>query len=100
MLYLQVSKCEKFGYGYMVTQVAATALGIQALRSTGIPKINNFITCVEHYFLIQSGAKKTQHLQTRYSHIIFTKMQDIIYQIKHNRMNFMMLKTVSKNILQ
>lgn len=32
---LQVSKCEKFGYGYMVTQVAATAPGIQALQSTG-----------------------------------------------------------------
>ncbi|GFR74597.1 protein broad-minded-like [Elysia marginata] len=32
---LQVSKCEKFGYGYMVTQVAATAPGIQALESTG-----------------------------------------------------------------
>ncbi|BFZ12598.1 hypothetical protein BsWGS_15637 [Bradybaena similaris] len=35
---LQVSKCEKFGYGYMVTQVAATAAGIQALQGTGYIK--------------------------------------------------------------
>ncbi|KAH9488114.1 hypothetical protein Btru_065340, partial [Bulinus truncatus] len=33
-----VSKCEKFGYGVMVTQVAATAAGIQALQSTGYIK--------------------------------------------------------------
>ncbi|XP_076824206.1 protein broad-minded-like [Clavelina lepadiformis] len=32
---LQVSKCEKFGYGVMVTQVAATAPGIAALRKAG-----------------------------------------------------------------
>ncbi|KAJ8303233.1 hypothetical protein KUTeg_019629 [Tegillarca granosa] len=32
---LQVSKCEKFGYGYMVTQVAATAPGMVALQKTG-----------------------------------------------------------------
>ncbi|XP_035280107.1 protein broad-minded isoform X1 [Anguilla anguilla] len=32
---LQVSRCEKFGYGVMVTQVAATAPGIAALRSSG-----------------------------------------------------------------
>ncbi|KAL4234490.1 hypothetical protein ACF0H5_006135 [Mactra antiquata] len=35
---LQVSKCEKFGYGYMVTQVAATAPGMAALRKTGYIK--------------------------------------------------------------
>ncbi|XP_059144454.1 protein broad-minded-like isoform X2 [Physella acuta] len=35
---LQVSKCEKFGYGVMVTQVAATSAGIQALQSTGYIK--------------------------------------------------------------
>ena len=33
--YYQVSKCEKFGYGYMVTQVAATAPGMAALKKTG-----------------------------------------------------------------
>lgn len=32
---LQVSKCEKFGYGCMLTQVAATAPGIVALQNTG-----------------------------------------------------------------
>ncbi|XP_070203121.1 protein broad-minded-like isoform X1 [Littorina saxatilis] len=32
---LQVSKCEKFGYGYMLTQVAATAPGMMALQNTG-----------------------------------------------------------------
>uniref|UniRef100_A0A3Q3WXC1 Protein broad-minded n=1 Tax=Mola mola TaxID=94237 RepID=A0A3Q3WXC1_MOLML len=33
---LQVSRCEKFGYGLMVTQVAATAPGVMALCSSGI----------------------------------------------------------------
>uniref|UniRef100_A0A668AQ63 Protein broad-minded n=1 Tax=Myripristis murdjan TaxID=586833 RepID=A0A668AQ63_9TELE len=32
---LQVSRCEKFGYGVMVTQVAATAPGVMALHSSG-----------------------------------------------------------------
>ncbi|KAG7282570.1 hypothetical protein CRUP_018689 [Coryphaenoides rupestris] len=32
---LQVSRCEKFGYGVMVTQVAATAPGVMALRDSG-----------------------------------------------------------------
>uniref|UniRef100_A0A3B3CU70 Protein broad-minded n=1 Tax=Oryzias melastigma TaxID=30732 RepID=A0A3B3CU70_ORYME len=32
---LQVSRCEKFGYGVMVTQVASTAPGIVALRDSG-----------------------------------------------------------------
>ena len=31
----QVSKCEKYGYGYMLSQVAATAPGIVALQNTG-----------------------------------------------------------------
>ena len=31
-----MSQCEKFGYGYMVTQVAATAPGMAALEKTGI----------------------------------------------------------------
>ncbi|XP_052230944.1 protein broad-minded-like isoform X2 [Dreissena polymorpha] len=35
---LQVSKCEKFGYGYMVTQVATTSPGMAALRKTGYMK--------------------------------------------------------------
>ncbi|WAR13306.1 BROMI-like protein [Mya arenaria] len=33
-----VSKCEKFGYGYMVTQVATTAPGMAALQKTGYMK--------------------------------------------------------------
>ncbi|XP_053566762.1 protein broad-minded [Bombina bombina] len=32
---LQVSRCEKFGYGVMVTQVAATAPGARALQKSG-----------------------------------------------------------------
>uniref|UniRef100_A0A3B4H5J8 Protein broad-minded n=1 Tax=Pundamilia nyererei TaxID=303518 RepID=A0A3B4H5J8_9CICH len=32
---LQVSSCEKFGYGVMVTQVAATAPGVVALHGSG-----------------------------------------------------------------
>ncbi|XP_075893672.1 protein broad-minded isoform X1 [Nelusetta ayraudi] len=32
---LQVSRCEKFGYGVMVTQVAVTAPGVAALHSSG-----------------------------------------------------------------
>ena len=31
---------------------------------------------------------------------IFIKIQSIIYQIKHNWMNFVMVKTISKNILR
>jgi len=32
---LQVSSCEKFGYGYMMSQIAATAPGIAAMDKTG-----------------------------------------------------------------
>ncbi|XP_078356589.1 protein broad-minded-like, partial [Oculina patagonica] len=35
---LQVSKCEKFGYGVMVTQIAATAPGMVALENRGFLK--------------------------------------------------------------
>ena len=35
---LQVSKCEKFGYGCMVTQVASTAPGMRALLESGDEK--------------------------------------------------------------
>jgi len=34
-LLLQVGKCEKFGYGCMMSHVAATAPGMVALRNTG-----------------------------------------------------------------
>lgn len=36
----QVSRCEKFGYGVMVTQVAATAPGVVALHSSGTKALN------------------------------------------------------------
>ena len=35
ILIVQVSKCEKFGYGLMVTQIAATAPGMVALENRG-----------------------------------------------------------------
>ncbi|XP_064641572.1 protein broad-minded-like isoform X2 [Lineus longissimus] len=35
---LQVSKCEKFGYGTMLTQVASTSPGMAALQNTGFVK--------------------------------------------------------------
>lgn len=38
---LQVSRCEKFGYGVMVTQVAATAPGVVALHSSGTNTLTN-----------------------------------------------------------
>ena len=44
---------------------------------------------------IQSGAKKTQLFQHRFSHINIYQNTPSIYQIKHNWMNFMMVKTVS-----
>jgi hypothetical protein len=39
---LQVSKCEKFGYGCMVTQVASTAPGMRALLESGF--VSMFVT--------------------------------------------------------
>ena len=42
---LQVSKTEKFGYGSMVTQVAATAPGIVALQRTGTWSTPILCTC-------------------------------------------------------
>ncbi|ELT95085.1 hypothetical protein CAPTEDRAFT_176131 [Capitella teleta] len=38
---LQVSQFDKFGYGYMLSQLAATACGITALLSTGF--VNNLV---------------------------------------------------------
>ena len=35
LLLLQVGKCEKFGYGYMLSQVTGTAVGMAALLNTG-----------------------------------------------------------------
>ena len=47
--------------------------------------------------IIQSGAKKRNEVKIDF--LIFIKINLIIYQIKHNWMNFMMVKTESKNIL-
>ncbi|XP_033110986.1 protein broad-minded-like [Anneissia japonica] len=46
---LQVSKTEKFGYGTMVTQVAATAAGMAALQGSGFIKriVNELWTVLE-----------------------------------------------------
>ena len=50
---------------------------------------------------IQSGAKKTRNIcKIDFLIFIFIIVHHIIYQIKHNWMNFMMVKTVSKNILR
>ncbi|XP_074644785.1 protein broad-minded-like [Tubulanus polymorphus] len=47
---LQVSKCEKFGYGYMLTQVAATSPGMVALQNTGFIEalVGDVWTVLEH----------------------------------------------------
>ena len=47
--------------------------------------------------IIQSGAKKRNKVKIDF--LIFIKINLIIYQIKHNWMNFMMVKTASKNII-
>jgi hypothetical protein len=39
----QVSKCEKFGYGVMVTQIAATGPGVVSLETSG----NTYTICYE-----------------------------------------------------
>ena len=50
---------------------------------------------------IQSGAKtKPQHFKIDILLFIFNKIHQIIYQIKQKWMNFMMGKSLSKNILK
>ena len=52
-------------------------------------------------YIIQPGAKKKRNFfKINFPIFIFNKIHHIIYQIKHNGMNSMMLKTVSKNILR
>ena len=50
--------------------------------------------------LIQSGEKTRNILIIAFLIFIFIKLNYIIYQIYHNLINFMMVKTVYKNILQ
>lgn len=63
VFFLQVSRCEKFGYGLMVTQVAATAPGVAALHKSGTEtfiRANTF----QHY----AGAQKQPGKQGRTYH--------------------------------
>ncbi|TMS11937.1 Protein broad-minded, partial [Larimichthys crocea] len=50
---LQVSRCEKFGYGVMVTQVAATAPGAVALHSSGFVRA----VVVELWSVLECGSE-------------------------------------------
>uniref|UniRef100_A0A8C4GKS5 Protein broad-minded n=1 Tax=Dicentrarchus labrax TaxID=13489 RepID=A0A8C4GKS5_DICLA len=50
---LQVSRCEKFGYGVMVTQVAATAPGVVALHSSGFVRA----LVVELWSVLECGSE-------------------------------------------
>uniref|UniRef100_A0A8D0CYK9 Protein broad-minded n=1 Tax=Sander lucioperca TaxID=283035 RepID=A0A8D0CYK9_SANLU len=50
---LQVSRCEKFGYGVMVTQVAATAPGVAALHSSGFVRA----LVVELWSVLECGSE-------------------------------------------
>ena len=46
---MQVSKCEKFGYGVLVSQISSTKPGMQALHNTGLIRffINTLWTALE-----------------------------------------------------
>ncbi|XP_069580309.1 protein broad-minded [Brachyistius frenatus] len=50
---LQVSRCEKFGYGVMVTQVAATAPGVAALHRSGFVRA----LVVELWSVLECGSE-------------------------------------------
>ncbi|XP_028401729.1 protein broad-minded-like isoform X2 [Dendronephthya gigantea] len=58
---LQVSKCEKFGYGVMVTQIAATCPGIVALETSG------FVTSLLHdlWFCLEGGEDDNKIISPR-----------------------------------
>ncbi|XP_077408254.1 protein broad-minded isoform X2 [Vanacampus margaritifer] len=58
---LQVSRCEKFGYGVMVTQVAATAAGSTALQRTGY--VQGLI--VELWSALECGSEDTRAVQPK-----------------------------------
>ena len=47
----QVSKCQKFGYGCMVTQVASTASGMKALLDSGVCSVRMciYVVCMMVY---------------------------------------------------
>ncbi|CAB3998353.1 Hypothetical predicted protein [Paramuricea clavata] len=58
---LQVSKCEKFGYGVMVTQIAATCPGAVSLETSG------FVSSLLHdlWFCLEGGEDDNKILSPR-----------------------------------
>uniref|UniRef100_A0A671V5W7 Protein broad-minded n=1 Tax=Sparus aurata TaxID=8175 RepID=A0A671V5W7_SPAAU len=58
---LQVSRCEKFGYGVMVTQVAATAPGVVALHSSGFVQA----LVVELWYVLECGSEDVRVVRPR-----------------------------------
>nr|XP_033794937.1 protein broad-minded isoform X2 [Geotrypetes seraphini] len=58
---LQVSRCEKFGYGVMVTQVAATSPGTVALQSSGFIKA----LTAELWSVLECGRDDVRVIQPR-----------------------------------
>ncbi|XP_067097847.1 LOW QUALITY PROTEIN: protein broad-minded [Osmerus mordax] len=58
---LQVSCCEKSGYGVMVTQVAATAPGVRALHSSGFVQA----LVVEMWAALECGREDVRMVQPR-----------------------------------
>ncbi|XP_066563701.1 protein broad-minded [Amia ocellicauda] len=58
---LQVSCCEKFGYGVMVTQVAATAPGVVALQSSGFIQA----TVLELWSVLECGRDDVRMIHPR-----------------------------------
>lgn len=49
---VQVSRCEKFGYGVMMTQVAATAPGVMALHTSGKALLPSYRFCAVFFLFI------------------------------------------------
>ncbi|XP_068609884.1 protein broad-minded [Brachionichthys hirsutus] len=58
---LQVSRCEKFGYGVMVTQVAATAPGVAALQSSGFISV----LVIELWSVLECGSEDARVVRPR-----------------------------------
>lgn len=61
---LQVSKCEKFGYGVMVTQIAATAPGMVALEKKGFVK-----RLVHDIWTVFEGGQDRKPARPRIKHV-------------------------------
>ncbi|XP_076612190.1 protein broad-minded isoform X3 [Chaetodon auriga] len=58
---LQVSRCEKFGYGVMVTQVAAAAPGVAALHRSGFVRA----LVVELWSVLECGSEDVRVVRPR-----------------------------------